>query len=266
MPWSSSRIDPSSRASRTLSHGRRGGHHAEVGVRRAQLARARRARRRRRRRGGGRGTRGRPRASRACSVQSRVEDDLARRPSGAHVLVRRGSAPTARRWARRAAAAVPSPPPPTSSASGSATMRRARLGAHAVDEPEPDDRVRAHHERCPAGPASAAVRDAMPNVTSRPNGASAARLPSNVAPPTISSTTSTLRPPLASTSRCVDVVGRRPRLSRTTPTSAPRSSARSSLSWDDAVAITRPAPACFASWTARLPTPPAAAWTTTDSP
>ena len=51
-----------------------------------------------------------------------------------------------------------------------------------------------------------------------------------------------------------------------TATSAPRSSASLRFSSELAVAITRPAPNGFASWTARLPTPPAAAWMTTDSP
>ncbi len=49
-------------------------------------------------------------------------------------------------------------------------------------------------------------------------------------------------------------------------TSAPSDSARSRFSGVLAVAITRPAPSAFASCTARLPTPPAAAWMTTDSP
>ena len=42
--------------------------------------------------------------------------------------------------------------------------------------------------------------------------------------------------------------------------------ASSRLSGEDAVAITRPAPQARASWTATVPTPPAAACTTTDSP
>jgi hypothetical protein len=46
----------------------------------------------------------------------------------------------------------------------------------------------------------AASREAIPKVASRPKGASAASEASKVDPPTISRTTSTLRPPLACSS------------------------------------------------------------------
>lgn len=51
-----------------------------------------------------------------------------------------------------------------------------------------------------------------------------------------------------------------------TVASAPSSFARFRFSSLLAVAITRPAPHALASCTAIVPTPPAAAWTTTDSP
>ena len=58
------------------------------------------------------------------------------------------------------------------------------------------------------------VREAIPKSTSRPNGASAARLASKTGPPVISSTTSTGSPPLASRSRSRRPVGGRARRRR----------------------------------------------------
>ena len=104
-------------------------------------------------------------------------------------------------------------------------------------------------------------RDAIPYVTSRPNGASAASDASKIAPPAISKTTSTGLPRFASTSRSV-----RPSAAPSIATSAPSSSASARLSSVDAVAMTRPAPIGRPSWTASEPTPPAAEWTTTLSP
>ena len=105
------------------------------------------------------------------------------------------------------------------------------------------------------------VRLAMPKVASRPNGASAARLASKVLPPTISSTTSTFLPPLAATSAAL-----RSASPASTVTSAPRSAASCRFSGEEATPMTVPAPHALASCTASVPTPPAAACTTTLSP
>ncbi len=101
----------------------------------------------------------------------------------------------------------------------------------------------------------------MPNVASRPSGASAARLWSKTAPPVISSTMSTLLPWFASRSAAVRSSAR-----ESTTTSAPSSRHRSRFASLDAVAMIRPAPQRLASWIATVPTPPAPAWITTDSP
>ena len=89
----------------------------------------------------------------------------------------------------------------------------------------------------------------------RPNGASASMPASNTRPPAISSTTSTGRPPLASTRRVGEVV--RGDVDGGVGAELERASSR--FSADDAVAITRPAPSALPSCTASEPTPPAAA-------
>ena len=80
-------------------------------------------------------------------------------------------------------------------------------------------------------------------------------------PPDISSTTSTWRPSFASRIAAV-----RSSASGSTAASAPSSSVFARFSSELAVAITRPAPNCLPSCTARLPTPPAPDTTTTLSP
>ncbi len=82
-----------------------------------------------------------------------------------------------------------------------------------------------------------------------------------VSPPVMSRTTSTLRPSLASSMADFTSSDR-----ESMTASAPSSVASARLSSLDAEPMTRPAPKRFASWTAMVPTPPAAAWTRTVSP
>src|SRR5215218_6766953 len=104
-------------------------------------------------------------------------------------------------------------------------------------------------------------RPAWPKCTSRPKWASALRLCSNVEPPTISRITSTWLPSLASMSAAVRSSARESKVA-----SAPSRVTSSRFGALDAPPITLPAPKRFASWTAIVPTPPAAAWTATLSP
>ena len=98
-------------------------------------------------------------------------------------------------------------------------------------------------------------------MTRRPNGASARRHASKDSPPLISSTTSTGSPSFASR-----IAASRSSARESIAASAPSRRASSRFSSDEASPITRPAPIRFASCTASEPVPPAAAWTTTDSP
>ena len=100
-------------------------------------------------------------------------------------------------------------------------------------------------------------REAMPKVTIRPKGAITERQASKAAPPDISRTTSTCSPPLASR-----IASARSSERESTLASAPSRSVSSRFSGVEARAMTR-APMRLASCTARVPVPPAAAWTTT---
>ena len=103
--------------------------------------------------------------------------------------------------------------------------------------------------------------EAIPKVTIRPKGAIVRRRSSKALPPAISSTTSTISPPLASR-----ISAWRSSLRESTATSAPSSRVRARFSSVEAIAMMFPAPIERAIWTQRLPVPPAAALTTTDSP
>ena len=147
------------------------------------------------------------------------------------------------------------------SSSSSAMPGAQQLGlAEQVDEPEADDRAaRAHQVRVAN---LVGIPDAIPKVTRRPNGASASRQASNAAPPHISRTTSTGSPLVRVEDRRLQVLGAG--VDRRVGAQPLQASSRfASL---DAMPITRPAPMRLASCTASEPVPPAAAWTTTDSP
>ena len=109
-------------------------------------------------------------------------------------------------------------------------------------------------------PLRRSIAEALPKVTSSPNGCRESSEPAKVDFPTESYTTGTPFPPVSAFTRS----GTLSRSYRMT-WSAPCAFASAAFSSEPAVPITV-APSAFSHWHAMSPTPPAAAWKSTVSP